>query len=366
MEKRNITQKKLERIYGTVQRKKGSLRCAVGFDAFIDHLFRPIRQRRNSGPEYFKDLDEFAQLLQSKASLSGSIELAPLSTKYGGNNPLLSYGIGKMGISVSSVGAYGGSCIHPIFSPVGKVCELHSFTEPGECYAYEFPKNKLMTFKNMDADAFAFPQFEEKVGAGQLRRLVDECSMFALVNYSEQPAVLSVWLGLLRNYIRYSSPGKLFFFDLADCTHLPDSSLHDCFEAIEGFRHFGRTYLSLNENEFNKLCSLYIPEVLRGETPPSTPRLLHLLWERLPLSGLILRTLPCFYGVDGAGDVSVENIIVEQPRLLTGAGDNQNAGIAVGLMCGLPLADCLLLGVRSGNYYIVHGQGGTLQEICGV
>ena len=362
MERRQEEQE-LCRIYRQISAKQRQLRCVVGFDAFIDHLFRVVRSNGLNGPEYFMSSQDFAKYLLSMGGMSGALELERRALKYGGNNPLLACALGSAGIHVDSVGAYGYEHIRSAFSPLSRCCTLHSFANPGECYAYEFDQNKIMTFVNMDPIDFSYERMTERIGYETWRSMVEGSGLLALLNYSEQPAVAQIWNGILDDGVLDGGARHRFFFDLSDCSRLAEIQIEACFDAIGRYSKRGDTYLSLNENEFQKLCSLFVPEFSQEELWKDTGKCVMALRKRLPLCGLFLRTLRRFYAAAEMGVVTVENIIEEKPRCLTGAGDNQNAGICLGLLCDLGLQDCLLLGVHFGNYYISHGKCGDLEEV---
>lgn len=357
------TEQTLRRIYRQISAGQERLRCVVGFDAFIDHLFRVVRSSGLNGPEYFVSSQDFAKYLLGMGAMSGALELERRALKYGGNNPLLAFALGSAGIHVDSIGAYGYEHLRSAFSPLARCCTLHSFANPGECYAYEFDQNKIMTFVNMDPADFTYERMTERVGYTILQDVVRESGLLALLNYSEQPAVLQIWNGILEDGILEDGQKHRFFFDLSDCSRLAEVQIEACFDTIGRYRKLGDTYLSLNENEFQKLCSLFTPEFSQEDLWKDTGRCVAELCKRLPLRGLFLRTLRRFYAAEAAGVVTVDNIIEEKPRCLTGAGDNQNAGICLGLLCDMELQDCLLLGVHFGNYYISHGKCGSLEEV---
>lgn len=362
-----LTQQEKVEILRKLRANMDKCRCIVGFDAFIDHITKYIRERDAETVTYFETLKEYAEFMINKGEMSGSIEMIELSKKLGGNNPILSYGLGKTGAKVISIGAYGEDKIHPIFTDIQKYCSLYTFTAPGECWSTEFTNNKIMNYINMDGEDFTYQKITESIGENTFIDMVEQAGLIVLVNYSEQTKVLDIWKGLLEKaLIRAAAPRK-FFFDLSDCTKLTDTSIYECLDTISKFRNYGKVFLSLNENEFSKLCALYISFEVNCKTNKDVlNEYLIKLKQCISVDYIILRTLTVFYAVGDSDVEAVPNLIEENPLYLTGAGDNQNAGICMGLMSELSISDSLVLGVLYGNYYIRNGTGGKLEEILGI
>lgn len=340
--------------------------CVIGFDAFIDHITKPIRKRNADNLTYFETLNEYSRFLLSKGEMSGAIELDEVVRKYGGNNPIMSYALGKSGVAVHSIGAYGELAVNPEFSEIQKFCTLYPFTMPGECWSYEFASSKLMNYINMNEEDFSYESIVKCTGNENLINIIENSQLVVLVNYSEQTKVIDIWNGIIENTLPNIKKSKNFFFDLSDCTRISKTYIHECHLTMLKFKKFGKVYLSLNQNEFLKLTSIFIDDEIKINTETKTDEIskyVDRLKNKLDLDCLILRTLDNFYTSNENGVDVVENIFVPIPKCLTGAGDNQNAGICIGIMCGLNIQDSLKVGALYGNFYIKNGRMGSLEEI---
>jgi sugar/nucleoside kinase (ribokinase family) len=59
----------------------------------------------------------------------------------------------------------------------------------------------------------------------------------------------------------------------------------------------------------------------------------------------------------------VEGKLVEEPKILTGGGDNFNAGYALGCLMELEMEERLLLGMGCSGTYIQNGKSPDLSEL---
>ncbi len=325
--------------------------CVIGFDAFIDTLTRPLFRREGKTTEYFENLPALATYLLQKQNHSVAIELDMICQKAGGNNPIISSALCQAGLKVTSIGPFGSPQIEPEFAELHQNCQLYSLGEPGRCLAYEFSVSKLMNFINMNQDCFQFDKLLQAVGSERkLADIFQQAKLWVFVNMSEQPAVIQLWQELREHYLplAVSAYDKELFFDLSDCDRLSISTLEYALSVMKDFAQRTTVSLSLNENEFSSLCRLY-------SIASTTDDALAKLREVLAIQRIILRKLDYFFAIDSLGEYRIPNIVEANPKILTGAGDSQNAGICLGILAGLSLPEALTLGVQLGNYYIRQG-----------
>lgn len=79
----------------------------VGFDGFVDKIKKAVKQKQGLTPEYYKTLRDFSERISIATGKSGQIEMVTQKVKLGGNAPILSNTLGKLGISSYCVGSLG-------------------------------------------------------------------------------------------------------------------------------------------------------------------------------------------------------------------------------------------------------------------
>ena len=327
--------------------------CFVGFDAFIDYITKPIMGKGDGAPRYFNDLGEYAAFLRDRNDKSFSVELEIPEIRMGGNNPNMSGILSSCGVDVVSFGAYGKTVLDPVFLPLAEQCRLVSFANPGKCTAYEFTVNKLMSFYNMDERDFTWENLLSFISFEEIALLLDQTDMIIFVNLGEQPAVLNIMEMFLKTIFPRFTERKFFFMDFSDCSHMSNAELSRSFDFIRGLEPFGTLTLSVNENEYHHLSRH------AGFSSPKDEFCgtdLACFRKTLGACQVILRTLNTFYFSSPSAEIRVSNMIVDDPRFLTGAGDAQNAGFCLGMLANMPVEEMLLTGVRAGNHYIRTGE----------
>lgn len=370
----HMEQESLHKVLVHIKATIAQKRAAIGFDGFVDHIVKPVNRSDGDEVEFFEKMAGFAGFLNNHNDMSCSIELMETSLKMGGNNPITSHALGTLGAEVSTLGAYGNGTVDPAFHSLSTNCTVYPVTESGRCFALEFDKNKLMLFINKAAREFTFAKLMAMVSLEQLADIYENADMVSLLNYSELPSVLDIWEGLLENVLPQVSQRKMFFFDLSDCSRIHPGDLAGAIQRMTQFRKYGTVYLDMNDNEFlhvykavvgqsqdcSQLRSLLDDKACNvSEMEPYLKK----LYEELHLDCLIFRPLRKFIAYDRDGMHVVDNIITKDPKLLTGAGDNQNAGICAGLMCGNNISDALRFGALVGSYYTQYGYSPTMQQL---
>lgn len=352
------------KLLNKVESKIRNKRMVIGFDGFIDHIVRSV-------PRTMSDLAAF---LMNQQNMSCSIELKEVDVKIGGNNPIMSNALGKIGVSVDTIGSYGAKGIDPIFNELSDNCNIYSIADAGRCFAIEFDTNKLMMYTNKAAEVISFEHLISKVPSEILLKLFNNADGIAQLNFSEYQNVVNIWEGILANILPNVKDEKIFYFDLSDCSKVEKKYLLHALKVIRGFKKYGTVYLDLNDNEllhvFNAVAddenlSLELEGLLKAKyiEEKKLSILLKILFDKLEINTVIIRTLHKVFAYEDNNYTSVDNIFVEKPKLLTGAGDNQNAGICLGLICGLSIKEALMLGVMAGNFYIENGFSPNFDEL---
>lgn len=326
----------------------------AGFDGYVDSILRV----RCPGDGFFSTLREFGEYIAGKSQKSCSLELHREAQKIGGNMPIFSHALSRLGVTVNCVGAMGYPEVVPLFKGLGESCRLFSVSNPGHCQALEFDDGKLMLADNEDIEQLDYGTMIHRCDREQLVSLFEKSQMIVLLNWSEMKGSLSLWRGLQKEIFPQLTPQKRSaFIDLSDCS---TRSSQEILEAVKLIRSFGSCFdlsVSFNRNEAERVAEV-------GELVYDTVDDLAMqLYELLGCNRLIIHLVDGSYCVH-QGHVHVQsNRHIEHPVLSTGGGDNFNAGFVYGLLRGLDCDECIAFAHGVSGYYVSHGHSPYPEEL---
>lgn len=338
----------LEAIAGLQPTPKTAM---VGFDAVVDTLSRPIQAyTADKSPVYFRAMADFGQHLIEKAGLSCCVQMERITEKMGGNMPILSAGLLGFGVSVSMLGAVEGIREQPVFQSLRDV-PLYPVTKPGHCTALEFANGKVMLADRGVVD-FSWQELQAAIEEPTLRRLLTAPDLLCLVNWSEMLLGNEVWGGIVEMLLE-DGPQKdrCVLLDLADCSAHAPEELRTCIAHIRSIASVRRTVLSMNKNEAILVAgAIGVP--VRGELVE---------WGEALAGALALDATVIHTNTSSMARFAGEKAVIcpsfhtKTPAILTGGGDNFNAGLCFGLLHGLDADCCLLLANANSGYYVRNG-----------
>jgi pfkB family carbohydrate kinase len=337
----------------------------TGFDGFVDTVVRILKQKEDSEmPIFFKTIDEFGRYIVAKENNSFSLEIEEISTKLGGNMPILSNALGLLGFNVNCIGALGYPQIHATFKEMPSNCRFYSFTNPGIATAYEFNNGKMMLAQNGLLNILDWQAIKQIIGLETLQKLYDETDLMCLVNWSEINTSTSIWQGILTDILPFlikKSNLKTAFFDLSDCSNRSDIVIKEALELLFSFGKYANIVLSLNKNEARHLY-----QVLYQTLPVNTDFafLGKEIYKKLPIESLLLHSAEESIAFTKKKIYKFENpFFNENPTLSTGAGDNFNAGYCAALLFDLEIEPALLFANAVSALYVQNGKSPALEEV---
>lgn len=338
-------------------------KVTAGFDGFVDTIVKVIKEKKeNKPPVYFKTTKQFGNYITDKQGSSFSLEVEEISSRIGGNMPILANGLGHLGIAVNCVGALGFPVSHPVFSGLSPNCKVYSFADPGLSTAYEFTDGKILLGQNGQLNTAGWKFIKEKIGVEKLISLYQNSDLLCFVNWSEIDASTDIWKGLLLDVLpNYTSRDKQqqAFFDLSDCSKRSDEVIREAMELLTAFSKYANVALGLNHNE-----SRLIHESLFQKKPPKEfLKLGEKLFEKLGIDTLVLHSSKEAIGFNAKGVVAVKSFFIRSPLISTGAGDNFNAGFCTAQLLELDLEQSLLLANAVAGNYVSSGKSGTVNDV---
>ena len=336
-------------------------KVAAGFDGFIDAIVRIIKTKDDAQqPSFFSSTGELGNYITAKAGSSFGLELEPLQEKIGGNMPITAKALYNVGVQVNCIGALGYPSIHPLFKELVDNCRCYSLAEPGTATALEFDDGKIILSQMKQLNHLQWKAIKEIIGIETLIGIYETSDVYALLNWSELAAATGIWKGLLEDVLPHcTGEGKTAFFDLCDCSTRADNDIYEMLSLLQQFSKYCNVVLSLNKNESRRIYEVLYHEPWNGYIEDiGTP-----IQAKLQIATLILHTAAFSIGYTTASAYKATTFFIEQPALLTGAGDNFNAGFMAASLYGLSLAECLVFANATASLYMQKGFSATLQEI---
>ena len=330
----------------------------IGFDAVVDYIMKVIKQRDENGNEIlFSTIGEFGEYLCTKKGMSCGLQLKTVTRKIGGNMAIMAQAMSKIGIQTSCIGTIGEEH-SDLYKALSEFCDVYSIAPYGNSTALEFEDGKVMLADNSPL-GITWNDIITNVGEQKLENLLCNSKLLCLVNWSELPNASEIW-GTLFDFISKHNIGNIdtVFFDLADISHRSSSEVKECISIIAKYNDCAKTVLGLNENEARILANTYA-------TPATSINDIgKILQNKIQVSELIIHTNTAAYAFDAGGECYESTaFICKNPAVLTGGGDNFNAGYCLGILMGLDIGCRLLLANALSGYYVRNGESVSFDKL---
>lgn len=336
---------------------------SLGFDAFIDSVVKVVRQKDAHGDvHYFESTQAFGEYIVEKGQKSFSIEMEEITTKLGGNMPIMANAVAQMGPEVFCLGPMGRSDIHPVFKPMQKICKLYSYADPGFTKVLEFSSGKIMMAEMTGLNNIPWEFIRDSVGIDTFLDLFSRSDLVALLNWSELDNSTAIWRGLLKdvlpNTVLKNRP--VGFFDLSDCSKREAVSIAEAVSLLSDFSDYWDIVLSLNLNEATILTNVL---ATGDSTESDIGKMCNYIFENLNIHMVIIHTSRLSVARDSDGAYSQNTFFLNDPVISSGSGDNFNAGFVIGRLLELPTPTCLALGNATSALYMQSGKSPSINDL---
>lgn len=331
----------------------------IGFDGCVDSVCRVVKRHNGTEKEYFRTMSEFGEYIIAKNGMSGSVELEQIFSKFGGNAPILSNTLGNMGISVNMLGMLGNP-VEPEFSELSKQCTLYSYASNTVAIALEFLDGKFILAPKVPLSAQqAWKNIENNVSAIGLKKLFNDADLLCALNWSELDFTTELWNMALSQLAKMSpDKTKTVMFDLCDCNGRTDEAVLEILSVIQSFSAVRRVVFSLNDNE-----AIRIYEAFTAGKKDTFEQMIQEIAQRMNVDVLVVHTCKKSYSFAMGEEFEMETQFQETPKILTGGGDNFNAGYCLGLLLDQPPEICNAFGNAVSSYYIQNGQSPNIEDL---
>lgn len=357
----NDSNDRLGKLAQKLKNQKLDQSIMIGFDGYVDSLYGVIHKKSGTEKQFFKDISRFADHIKALSGKSGQVELLLKEIKIGGNAPIMSQAMGALGFQIHCLGTLGFPKIHPVFEDLHPNIQVHSLENSGQSDAFEFQDGKLIFSDCGSFDGLNWEKVKSRIGIDKLKEIYLDSQLVAAVDWVNLPHASNIWQGLLEEIVKPNgSIGKKFFFDLCDPSRKSNEEIREALQIISRYSEFGEVTFGLNENETNLVFEA-LENTRKGES--SAEEKAKAIFDNMTIACLVIHPVNRSFAITQKDLVQVEGKLVEEPKILTGGGDNFNAGYALGWLLDLKLEERLLLGMGCSGAYIQTGKSPDLGEL---
>jgi len=333
----------------------------LGFDGFIDKILKPIKIKSGSNIVPFGTIKEFSGYLGEKSGKSCSIDLETLQEKIGGNMPIAANALGNLGCQAICVGAMGFPEINPIFRSMSNNCLMNSVSEPGYCNSLEFEDGKLMLATATHIDRLDYKKLISRISEEALVEYFNDCDAAAFLNWGELIRSNDIWENILRYIIPKCTfcKKKIMLVDFSDFSKRKKAEVIKMLALLKGYSNYFDITVSLNENEL----SLFFDKLNLGECGGILKHKIIALSKWFACKHFVVHLLDSSKYVKDGSVYSIEKEVIQEPKIITGGGDNFNAGLLFGLLLGLQLEDAIRVGAGLSCLYVRDAKTVSFQKL---
>ena len=341
-------------VYKLSQINTAERSAFLGFDACIDSIIRIVREKKgNEVTGYFTDSSQFGEFLINLGNKSCGVELQTKLSKIGGNMVITANALGNLGISVECAGTFGLPEILPVFRTMSANCSLHTIGDTISASALEFNNSKVIMFDPGPYNSLTWDDIKNLLGIEKIREMISGKQLVSFVNWSEIENSSRIWKGILEEIlpgIERSGQKPFFFTDFSDCSRKSKDEIQYAISLLGRFRNYFKVTLSLNQNE----ASLVAKALDLQENTPDEDfvRALHKISNT---DILIIHRAKDALACDGTYYEKCNTFFSQEPKILTGGGDNFNAGFCYALFFDFNLFESLIVANAVAGLYVKTG-----------
>jgi hypothetical protein len=339
-----------------------SFKAFLGFDACIDNIVRVVKENsENDEHGFYARSPEFAEFLLSKENKSCGIELHTSLSKTGGNMVITANALGNLGVKADCVGTFGLPDILPVFKSISSNCTLYTVGETITATALEFNDSKFILFDPGPYNNLNWEGIKAILGIEKIKQLLSGNQLISFLNWSEIQNSSQIWQGIIEEIIPEINSlqrAKYFFTDFSDCSRKTKDEIKAVIYLLGRFRKYFKVVISLNQNETDLVAG-----ALGIKNCTSDEELVKQLFSVINSDVLVIHRPKDAIAYNGLVFEKCDTFFCEEPKILTGGGDNFNAGFCYSLLCELDLYQSLLVANAVSGSYVKTGISPDLNNL---
>ena len=326
----------------------------LGFDACIDSIVSIVSNRtENNVTEFFSDSSQLGTFLLELDNKSCGLELQTKLSKIGGNMVITGNALGNLGIQVDCVGTFGFPEILPVFRSMSSNCSLYTIGDTITATALEFNNSKVIMFDPGPYNILTWDGIKNLLGTDRIKAMMSHKKLISFVNWSEIENSSQIWKGILDDIL----PGtdlegaKPFFFtDLSDCSRRSTNEIQIAIDLLGRFRNYFKVTLSLNQNE-----AALVAGALNLHVQMADDDFIKELYRLCNTDELVIHRVNDAIAYNGVTFEQCDTFFCKKPKILTGGGDNFNAGYCYSMFKEFNLFQTLLVANAVSGSYVQKG-----------
>ena len=364
-------------------------------------LKKVVKSKNGTSSVYYDTITQIADHVATLAGVSGQIEIRNLELKLGGNAPIMANALGALGIKNTCIGTMGYPDLHNVFEEMNPNCEVISIAEPAQTNALEFNDGKIIFSEVSTFEQLTWTYVAAIAGIDNLTKWIYESQLIAFVDWANLNHCTDIWQGILEDIIVNLNPApsekeqnafyfssknisnndsngmrhKNFFFDLCDPSKRSKEEILAALAVINRYKPYGKVTLGINENEARKVYTALDGAALDSAALDSAAldrenlessdlqAITNYIFNKMSVHQILVH--PTDRSIIGTknGVFEVKGRLVTEPRILTGGGDNLNAGFCLGMVLDLPINQTMLLGMANSGAYIANGVSPDIDDL---
>jgi sugar/nucleoside kinase (ribokinase family) len=336
----------------------------LGFDACIDNIVKIVKGHKdNAGSVYFSSSKEFGEFLIDLENRSSGVELHTKLSKIGGNMVITANALGKLGISTDCIGTFGFPEILPVFRTMSGNCSLFTVGETITATALEFKNSKVIMFDPGPYNELSWQSIKDILGIERIVHMFSAKKLVSFLNWSEIEKTSEIWEGILDEILPSmvkTGPKPYFLTDFSDCSRRSKKEIHFAISLLGKFRDYFKVVLSLNRNEA-KLIAL----ALDISTDCTDEEFIKSVFGMANSDIVVIHRTEDAVAYDGKIFEKCSTFFCNEPKILTGGGDNFNAGFCFSVLNNFDLFQSLIIANAVSGYYVRTATSPDVNNLTG-
>jgi hypothetical protein len=339
----------------------------TGFDGFVDNILKAVREKKGSGIKSYATITDFSDRLRLAAGKSAQIEWVT-QRKMGGNAPILASALGQLDIDCTCSGSLGYPQMNNVFKILAENCNVISLLNPGISNAVEFDDGKIILSELDVFDIYDWNYIRRSKEYPKIEQEVKASDVIAFVDWANLPHSSDIWEGILDYIIKKSGRRDyVFLFDLCDPSRRTAEEIDELLDLISSFSFYGKVTLGLNENEtlalYAALNGIDYKVAASQSKIPAVEEAGMFIHNAMNIDYLLVHPRDRALLFHEKHIIQLTGRVITEPKLVTGAGDNFNAGYLLARLHKLDDIQSLILAMTASGAYVQNGHSPTVMEM---